>query len=354
MRKLLVHIGTSKTGTTAIQSSFMEAQRRGALSVCYPDFSWARRHPRRNPHAFLGYVYRRRHPPRVFAYKADDSRLYLEAQRQDFAKEFARALRENDRVVLSAESLSGMQPEEIRAFRDELRSHAFDRILVAVYVRNPAQIYLSSAQQKLKASSILRDPRKYRYRFREIIEKWSSAFDANVVVRPFERALLHQNCVVRDFSRVAADFFGCDVGPVETLDANVSLSAEGMAVMQKYRRAYYPRANDVHKPDSTRLVRLLAESQSALPQTKPRLRPEVASLILARHHDELAWLREKHGIDLGPAGNGSGAGWRPAHDALEVSDVVDLDQGVLEELLRYAWRCASAWPGAGPAPADPA
>jgi hypothetical protein len=337
MKRLLVHIGTSKTGTTAIQSSLLAAQRRGTLAVCYPDFSWVRERRQANPHAYLGYLYRKSAPPRVYLGKSGEAVAFLAAEEAGFRKEFADALSSQDNVILSAESLSALPPEEIARFREDLSAYPFDETAIVVYVRNPAQVYLSSAQQKLKASAIVRNPRNYHYRFRGVIRAWSRAFEGRIIVRPFDLAQLHQSCAVRDFVKVSEAFFGRDLGQVESAAANVSLSAEGMYILQKYRRAFYSDAENVFRADSNLLVRILTDSLGRIRQNRPRLRPEVAGVILRRHRKQLEWLRSQYGIDFPAAGNPAAGSPAIREGRLELDDIIEIDRGIVDELLLHVY-----------------
>lgn len=338
VKKLLIHIGTGKTGTTSIQRSLLVAQRLGTLGpVCYPDVLKSKwRSP--NPHAFLGYVYRPRHVPGIFRPK--DRQDALKALIPEFRRDLEGYFLKNDNIILSTEYLAACNQEEIVRFRKDLEQYAFSDVAVIVYVRNPADFYLSAINQNLRKSPNIVDPRRFRYQFRRAVSRWSDAFDGKIIVRPFDRSLFRLNCVVQDFVQVASGFFSREMGPVESLNSNESLSAEAMVLLQKYRRFRSHDTNNLLKRDAARLRKILVESAQALPQTKARLRRGVEALITERHKDDLSWLHSQHGIDFRPQSDGAAPDWKPPRRGLQVEDIVESRSEIVDQLLLYALQSA--------------
>jgi len=100
----------------------------------------------------------------------------------------------------------------------------------------------------------------------------------------------------------------------------------------------------VHLHDSSRLVRLLRESQASLPQTRPRLRPGIDEIIMSSHRDDLAWLRAEHGIDFPGRGAGPASTWAPGGSEIQVADIMEYRDEIVQQLLLHALRSALAAP----------
>jgi hypothetical protein len=342
VKKVLIHIGTPKTGTSSIQHTLLRAQRRGSLgTVCYPDF-FASKFGAGNPHSILSYIYRPDKPVRIFRPKKRQE--MLNALLPGFKREMEKYVLGSNNIILSAESIARFGREDIARFKKDLEQYGFGEFAVVVYVRNPAECYLSRVNQRLKACSIVPDPRKFKYAFRKAIVRWGREFEGRIIVRPFERALLHQGCVVQDMLKVSSEFFGEEMSNIEIVNRNTSLSAEACAVMQRYRGFYHGDVENIFMRDSSRLARMLRKSEAALPQTRPRLKKGIGRLIMDGHREALVWLRSEHGIDFLSDAGEPASDWNPPLGAIKVGDVMDLQEELVEKLLLHVVREALTRP----------
>jgi hypothetical protein len=225
----------------------------------------------------------------------------LNAVMTDFKRELDTCFLQNDNIILSTEYLNVFSRQEVVRFRADLEQYALGDVAVVIYVRKPADFYLSLVNQAIRRSSTIHDPRTYRYEFRRAISIWSEIFDGKIIVRPFDRALLHQHCVVKDFVKLASDFFSHEIAGVEPRDANESLSAEGCMVLQMYRDVLPGHSDSLHiRRTPPGLVRILRQSLENLPQSKARLRKEVEEVITERRSELAA-----HAVwDRSPAASG--------------------------------------------------
>jgi len=294
MKKILLHIGTGKTGTTSIQHTLDKAARDQALgTIAYPRLKG-------RDHNFLSALYRQYEDlPRQYRSRYAERRALLSQDVATFSDGLRQAIRDHDEIVLSGEYLSQFTADQAQRFMSDLADLGVNEIGVVVYVRNPASRYLSWVGQRLKAAASFASPAEFKDMFMDVLDVWGG-LSAKLVVRPFERQQLYRGDVVRDFLLVTAEFFGRDFGAenVTVVPRNESLSAEAMIVMQRYRESFYPDDHDVFKADSDRLYEMLETSKGELPQTTPRLKREVAHIVMERHAEDLSALWRRYGVDL--------------------------------------------------------
>jgi hypothetical protein len=331
---ILIHIGTPKTGTSSIQRALSEADATGAIRpVCVPTASG------RIDRSVLASLYGSydRLPRFVRSrYAPDDPRL-AEIQRE-CRRGLLEALRGSDAAVLSSELLAPLAVDEIERLRSELVEAGASTFHIVLYVRDPADYYLSWTQQRLKASHRPMDPVEFRYPFRDFTVAWEQCFPGRVIVRRFARDPDFD--VVGDFSGVLEEHLGVSLPPIPSRQ-NESLSAEGMEILQRYRSAFLADQDHVFVEETNRLLHFLAGSSELLAQTRPELRPEIASWIRFHHRDDVAYLRDRYGVDLAEEGGGeptlTNPPAAPADGFWRVADLVTRvdDEVALSLLLHY-------------------
>lgn len=335
-KRLLLHIGTIKTGTSSIQETLNAAAASGNLDgAAYPA-------PLEMTHNHLAHVYASpdRLPRIPRSKRRADPRSFERIARR-FKHDLFEAIDDNENLILSAEYLSGFSRADAAALARDLVLAGVGEVRVLAYVRDPASLYLSMVQQTLKASHLFVRPAAFRSRSLEALAAWQAIYP-DVRVRPFVRDRLVDGDVVRDFLAEASSFFGDGVvlDDVELRVSNPSLSAEAMIVLQRYRRRYHPREPNVFKPDSTWLFRRL--EQSPVSQTRPELRPEIVATILRAHADDLVVLAETYGVDLRP--DVFDRRIKEADTPADVKDVAEIleryDEDIIEELMMACLRAS--------------
>ncbi len=343
MKHLLVHIGLAKTGTTAVQRTLSRAARSGSFDgIAYPRLKGA-------SHNFIAGLYR---PyaglPRDYkaAYASTEGRLELDRDVERYRQVLFGAIRSEERIIVSAETLSAFSTAEVAAFHQDLVRLGVTEVLVVAYVRDPADRYLSLVQQRLRASTSFPSPVVWKDDFMEVLERWGTVFEGAMSVRPYRRDLLVGGDVVGDLLSVASAFFGREVGgDLATQVSNESLSAEAMVVLHRYRTRHHPHRNVV-TPDSRRLLSILSESKDLVAQTPARLDPVVEQLVVARHVHDVEALWRIHGADLrrpvgeltggDPTGNGD-----TVHTTAEVSldqVLAGYDEAIVADLMSHCLR----------------
>jgi len=291
----LLHIGTAKTGTTSIQKWLADAQQHGSLApVSYPLWSGSHNQQRLvalyKPYEDLPPLMRQNYGPSGTRY-----RRMCERYRQYLFGE----LRAAGGAVISAESLCGLfSPLLATRLREDLESLGFMQFHVVLYVRDPADFFLSNTQQALKMTTrppFVEDPASFRYEFLRMTETWEQAFPGRLIVRKFPTEPHYD--VVDDFAAVLQQCLSV-APPRSPLRTNTTISAEGMQILQDYRQSFSPDIGGNLTPDAAKLVSFLSESADGLPQTKPVLKKEVAEQIRANHRADAEVLYARYGVDL--------------------------------------------------------
>jgi hypothetical protein len=310
---LLLHIGSPKAGSSAIQASL---ERQATKRSAWP---WSSRRWRCLPANPYGRTY-----PSGFiaaAYlSADRLPRYLQLRQQADARAFQRDLQRYQALlhrqlqprwrpapagaVLSCEYLWRLPEERILQLRRDFQARGVEQFRVIAYVREPSSLYGSALQQWARLSSDLQrfDPRQWRYELRRRLEAWGAVFGADLVVRAFEREQLHAGCVVKDLQQQALTWLGQDRWPLELMASdpvNSSTTAEALFAMQGLMARQAAPSAAVSSRRSRELGRLWERIQASADSragSPIRLRPEVVALIQRCHQDDLDWLASTHGV----------------------------------------------------------
>ena len=179
---LVLHIGSPKTGTTAIQNYLFKGQERLESAGC----RYLRSGRKSIAHNPLARVFAGRHP-------ADD----LPALQSEISESDARV------KILSSEMF--FLPGIAASIGNTLRGLG-EEIKVVVYIRRPDAYAEAMYKQRVKNGRIAPDPMAYltrfgeQLRFRPILTEFENAFGKDAIcVRPFDRARLDGGNVVQDF-----------------------------------------------------------------------------------------------------------------------------------------------------------
>ncbi len=287
LKTALLHIGTRKTGSTSIQEALANSRDRFA-AVRYPVIGRDRDHNRLLtlyfPHDQLPVHWQHVSPEATRRYR----RLLFEE------------LAAVKSAIFSAEALSSyFTPAAAQQLRADLEYAGFQRFHVILYVRDPADYFLSAMQQTLKSTSDAApmgyNPASFRYEFRRMSETWEDAFPGSLVVRKFLGG--SKMDVVQDFSALTQEFLGISVNARPAM-MNTTISAESMQILQNYRLAFWPDNGGVATPDTTRLISFLEGAAGDIAQTKPVLKRALAEHIRANHVEDAAFIRSRYGVDL--------------------------------------------------------
>jgi hypothetical protein len=242
-------------------------------------------------------------------------------------------LRSASNAILSAELLTSFSPQHVGQLRDHLEGVGSREFQVVLYIRDPADFYLSSMARGLTASAVpplIADPASFRYYFLQAAETWEQVFPGRAIVRKFHGDPLFD--VVEDFAGLLKRCLNVAPPPVP-LRINATISAEAMSILEVYRSTFWPDNGGHLTYDVARLVSFLRESTPDLPQTGPSLKPDVAEQIRVNHQADAEVLYSRFGLDLGLHNCGPAAAL-PHRDPYRVDEIVEsVDPDIVQQLL---------------------
>jgi hypothetical protein len=346
--RLILHIGTAKTGTTTLQTTLKDNA--GVLEdagVLYPDPPQGRTNHNLIT-TVLGPTARIQREFAALAGRDEDGIRALGRRYWDDLRRQVESSRE-DVVLLSGEYFYGLREDEAIELEKLVRQLSSD-IDVVCYVRNPADYYVSMLQQQVKASHTIRRPSQFKMRAEVCLSRFRDIFDGRVDVRSAQPEALAAGDIVHDF--LAAYLPQVDPGSlVRTRRLNASMSAEAMCIMQLVRRHGWPEEDGVFAPESNLVIDALNGLRETAAQTEPRLRPEIHSRFLRKHRQDLDFLAEQFGVELGTADLADDAGPEPppGWDSDHLTELLDVDRDAVERVLYQLVRELAARSAAGAA-----
>ena len=328
MVRLVLHIGMGKTGTSTLQAELTARHRQLARQgVCYPVVGRSR-----NQSALNCLIRPVDRVPRQFRTPDRREQDAMRAFGESFWADLRRIVERSgaDVTVISSEHFFYLDADELSRLGD-LLADQFSEIRVVAYVRSPADYYVAVTQQRVRASHEIVPPASYRIPIRRCLERHRHEFGDDVVVRTYERAALVGEDIVDDFASVAMP--GVSLRRSKRADVNVSMTAEAMCIMQRFRRARFPDDNDVFNPETHRLLDALERVQERIPQTAPRLTGGLARLVTENHREDLDWLADELGVsfDLPDTPVGTEPSHRGSSD--DLSDVLDVTDERIDATL---------------------
>lgn len=267
IRKCVIHIGTEKTGTTAIQS-FLGSERKSLRSqgVLYPKdmpkstaSQWE----------FVAAVQSepwRQDVGRAFGIKTEsDQTRFRERLRSRLNDELGKS-RKIHTLLISSEHFhsrlnSIAQIHELKSFLE----HWADEFEVIVYFRRQDEVAVSFQSTRLKSSVQLTDlslfgdgrgPLKY-YDYYDLFQRWAEVFGSDAMKpRIYDPNLWANGSLVQDFAETA----GLTLKGSDQSIVNPSLSREGFHFLRAVNRLYPTIPGDSSDNARTQLVKVLSES----------------------------------------------------------------------------------------------
>jgi len=330
--RIVLHIGSSKTGTTALQTSL--TQQAGFLArqgILYP----AVRSRPINHHFLAMHLRERTGLPRVFRsiYKNRPDLLSrdFEANWNDVRRQIRKY--KPHTLVLSSECLFNASDLERGAeFRDQLRQFS-DDISIVAYIRQPSAMYLSGLQQTLKSYGGFHPPAAAN--FRQGIEFYETLFNCQANVAAYDRTTLANGDIVTDFVQRHLPTIDVRQLKFDPLQLNETLSAEIMSILQDYRRVNHPDADSVPSIEHRHFrMQLQALEHRFGLHRRPSMHEGIGHFIDHASVD-LLWLRETRGISfrgieydaIRPAAD------NPYRNCSRVADICEVDEDRKQEIL---------------------
>ena len=196
-KKLYVHIGMGKTGTTALQNFFWE--NRAALSghdLCYPA-----RGIMSGAHHLLS-----PHVPRFL-----EDQWSFETVDQ-WAPELAQV--PEGRILLSSELMAWADEASARRFCAQVS--AYFELYVVIYLRRQDSIIMASYNQQIKAGpqrrriDLIYRKQIEKFDYRKVLAPWADSLEpGKLIVRPYEKQQFSGGDIRRDFMK---HVFNMDLG----------------------------------------------------------------------------------------------------------------------------------------------
>lgn len=267
MRRVILHIGRHKTGTTAIQRFLRRnAELLAANGFCYPDYGI-----RGFGHHEIGASITREAVSRL---KCNSGEVVRELRNGLDA-----ALHEqNSTVIISSESFQNCAPAVVRKLFD-----GYD-VEVVVYLREQVRYLLSAYAQKVQATDYAETLESFHQAnshstYEEFLESWETEFPSRVRVHNYDREELEGGNVVVDF---AVRYLGLDSPVVAELcsgnDANPSLSRDLLEFKLRVNRG-----EALSEEHSLMLYKGLANLVPEVGSGGPRISPDLAARVVKRY-----------------------------------------------------------------------
>lgn len=269
-KKLILHIGCEKTGTTSIQNSLFLNRKLLLKSegILYPQSLGKRNHTKLA-------IYTCSDDKNLTRFLFPDLSLdkFRQQVRQDFIQELANS--DAERVIISNEWLHPRvrHPDEFNRLKSLLDEVA-DKVEIVLYVRRQDKLAMSLYSTSLKAGnykrfsfpSISDGKLPYYYDFLSIYRNWKSFFGAgNIQVRVFDRENLFKKDVVMDF---LSQVLGVSVERIRFYqEDNHSVNMVGVHVMRKLNYLLHS-LRKCMRPRTARMIRHFVANKF---KGKPRL-----------------------------------------------------------------------------------
>lgn len=322
MKKIIVHIGQAKTGTTALQR-FLSKNSKSLLKqgLVYPTPKFG------HNHSALNLPFARKVQRGLVNRLGSD---LVEARKVSVGYwQDAIAEAEADphsTMLLSSEYFSGNADlKNLPSFVRNLSGFSGEVDFV-YYVRRPSERFTSSLQQHIKASHKIPNIQEIKLPFLKGLRDV-----ANLKIRHFSRNALINGDIVDDFCSVNNIYTGGLKVP--SSEANTSISAEGMILLQEYRRLNHSGSNNVFTADTSEYIKAISGEEQKSPRkyTKPVLR-ECFAAKLDADSPVLEWLSKVYNIDLRKPNNIKPSEYRDINEVREVSQLIGFDADLVEEL----------------------
>lgn len=284
-RRILLHLGMNKTGSTALQVALRGYRTAEWAMLDIPGFTQTQA---------MCLAFRNTVPPQLYVSRDEAGRA---AERAKARAALEQALAEEHRsVIISSEFLSDFTGDgEVEGTLAALRRHAED-ITAIVYLRDPAGYAASLYQQSLKTRLPGADLRGLYPRYRRRLRPWVKTLGRRgVIFRPYSPEAYPGDALMRDF----AAHGGIDPTAMKPVPrrANASLSAEATALLYCYRQEHPQMPGDPawRRAEAKMVLRLKGFGERSF-----SFSPAATAHIIDGHEADLAWAEARLGTGFAP------------------------------------------------------
>lgn len=266
---IILHVGPPKTGTTALQNALFDSRDQLLdYSVLYP----APEKTRAKNHGqlcalFVPYADAPRGMKKVPEAEYIDGGRLLERKIQNLVTNHAPKV-----LILSSEWFTlAHDAEHGQKLLDFIESFRPRNVEVLLYARRPSSIYLSDAQQRLRAASVF-EPVFDRNIYSVIAGFRCLCPTYKVSVRTYDHRAFFGGNIVTDFAETYLPECKKLLDRSKIfLASNQSISAEAMVVLQDFRRYYFAHQEDVFNRETKRLLSRLRRIDAVDGHPRPKL-----------------------------------------------------------------------------------
>lgn len=277
-KKLHLHIGSPKTGTTYLQQAlFYNKEKLSKQGFSYPGNEFS------HQKLFFATNCKRKDWARQFrgAKTATVEKVvnnYLTTLEKDILGS------ECEQYIMSTEDLFISNQTYIQNLLSYL-DNFFSEVKVYVFLRDPVEYYRSYQQELVKARSYITSPYIFKYPIKEVVTAWQNFCETKVIGYHPDKDSLK---VLAEKIGFAFDNFSKNKSP-----NNSSMSIQQIALLEKVQRNLYADSDNILK------IHLKAITQISAPfTTKAELQQWVKPVVYKNHQDDLEWLNSEHDVNF--------------------------------------------------------
>lgn len=290
MSKIILHVGSGKTGSTSIQRAFFESKKHNDSIIKYPNLLG-----HKSSQIFrFAFCPSSATPSNIRGKYINDHKGYANYQ-EEIKRAFIEEVDGADAVFVSSEFLFLSTEEEVRSISDFLKALGFDEVHIIMYLRDPAKYYLSVAQQALKNQANMPTPEQFRYDLIGAVKNWKSINPASLSIKEFDRSKLFQGDVIKDIEKFVNKNIEQPIRLNLSRQQNETMSVEGTIILQEFYTLLSQ--CDFEFSDREKYVsRAKKFSRLAYIGTKPVLKEEISMYIHKRFNTEITQLNKSYDI----------------------------------------------------------
>jgi hypothetical protein len=289
-RRLIVHVGMHKTGSTTLQYALekMKWGPVGPMDMLEPNHSFP-------CNLWFGPIMESRKNLLNFGHTPESAQAHLEKVKNRVRRQLKWSRRKE--LVISGEWLStGMHPEAgrqgvLESLKNEFEPY-FDQIDVYGYVRRPVAFSTSASQQIMKLKPGFQVPwANYRRRFEPLFDVFGHD---HVHLRLFERNELVGGDIVTDFQ----EWQGWPQKKISVPSYNEGMSVAGVALVNCFQ-SNRPPVNTVEEHKKRILI---VDALTKLDGPKFALSKRVVAKFFRNRRADLDWIESTLGRDVSDQG----------------------------------------------------